>query len=73
MLGQVAALRYRAEFTEWSTTLTITYIKSMLDRNSVLSLLDAGGMGVGVGEWRPQRNGDYGTYAIDNSRELVAR
>lgn len=72
-VGQVAALRYRAEFTEWSTTLTITYIKSMLDRNSVLSLLDAGGMGVGVGEWRPQRNGDYGTYAIDNSRELVAR
>jgi len=63
-------LRYRPEFTTWRTDLTITYVTSALTRNSVLSLLDAGGMGVGVGEWRPERDGDFGTYRIDPEREV---
>lgn len=64
-------LRYRPEFTEWSTTVTVVYVRSMLTRESVLSLIEAGGMGVGVGEWRPERRGDFGTYQIDPTRELV--
>lgn len=68
-------LRYRPQFTEWSTILTVTYVSSMLTRGSLLSLIDAGGMGVGVGEWRPERDGDFGTYAIDASKkvEVVSR
>jgi hypothetical protein len=63
-------LRYRPEFTEWSTVLTVVYVTSSLTRTSVLSLIDAGGMGVGVGEWRPERNGDFGCFAIDQSRDI---
>jgi hypothetical protein len=63
-------LRYRPEFREWGTTLTITYVTSMLTRDSILSLIDAGGMGVGVGEWRPEKNGDFGTYRIDPDRSV---
>jgi hypothetical protein len=63
-------LRYRPEFTEWSTAIDVTYVKSMLTRESVLSLVDAGGMGVGVGEWRPEKKGDFGTYQIDLTREV---
>jgi hypothetical protein len=63
-------LRYRPQFTEWSAILTVTYVKSMLTRDSVLSLIEAGGMGVGVGEWRPERDGDFGTYAIDQSKKV---
>lgn len=63
-------LRYRPEFPEWSTTLTVVYVTSALTRNSVLSLIDAGGMGVGVGEWRPEKDGDFGTYRIDTDREV---
>lgn len=63
-------LRYRPEFPEWSTTLEITYVTSALTRSSVLSLIDAGGMGIGVGEWRPEKDGDFGTYRIDPSREV---
>ncbi len=69
-VGQGTDLRYRGEFTEWSTVLTVTYVTSMLARDSVLSLLDAGGMGVGVGEWRPQKGGEFGTYAVDQSRDI---
>jgi len=63
-------LRYRPQFTDWSCTLEVTYIKSMLARSSVLSLVDAAGMGVGVGEWRPERGGDFGTFRIDPTREV---
>lgn len=65
-----ADLRYRPEFREWSTELKVTYVKSSLSRESVLSLIDAGGMGIGVGEWRPEKRGEFGTYAIDQSKEI---
>lgn len=65
-----ADLRYRPEYPEWRTVLTVTYVTSALTRNSVLSLIDAGGMGVGVGEWRPEKDGDFGTFQIDPDREV---
>ncbi len=63
-------LRYRAEFLDWSAVLTVAYVQSMLSRESVLSLIDAGGMGVGVGEWRPEKRRQNGTYQVDESREI---
>jgi hypothetical protein len=63
-------LRYRAEFQDWSATLTVTYVTTALARESVISLIDAGGMGVGVGEWRPEKKGQNGTYAIDETRDI---
>lgn len=63
-------LRYRPEYSEWATSLEVIYVRSMLTRDSVLSLIDAGGLGVGVGEWRPERGGDFGTYQIDPSRKI---
>src|SRR5215217_577778 len=63
-------LRYRAEFPEWAAVLEIIYVKSALTQSSVLSLVDAGGMGVGVGEWRPEKKGDFGTFAVDPSRDV---
>jgi hypothetical protein len=63
-------LRYRPEFREWSTVINVTFVTSALTRGSVLSLIDAGGMGVGVGEWRPERDGDFGTYRVDPTRDV---
>lgn len=65
-------LRYRPVFDEWSTTLEVTYIKSVISRDTVLSLIDAGGLTVGVGEWRPERKGDFGTYELDGEVQVIA-
>lgn len=65
-----ADLRYRPEFTDWSTQLRVTYVKSALSRDSVLSLIDAGGLGIGVGEWRPEKRGEFGTYTVDETRDI---
>lgn len=63
-------LRYRAEFREWRALLRVRYAKSCLSRESVLSLIDAGGMGIGVGEWRPEHKGDFGTFTIDEAENV---
>lgn len=63
-------LRYRPEFSEWRTQLEVVYVKSALTRGSVLSLIDAGGLGIGVGEWRPEKDGAFGTYRIDPDRTV---
>lgn len=69
-ISRSADLRYRPEFPEWSCVLDISYASNSLSRESVLSLLDAGGMGVGVGEWRVEKGGDFGKYCIDPTREV---
>lgn len=73
-VGQGTDLRYRPEFLAWSAVLKVTYVTSAIARDSVLSLIDAGGMGVGVGEWRPEKRGEFGTYRIDMDRGVeIAR
>jgi hypothetical protein len=69
-VGQGTDLRYRPQFTDWSAVLQVTFVRSALTRESVVSLVDAGGMGVGVGEWRPEKRGDFGTYEVDQTRDV---
>ena len=69
-MGRGADLRYRPEFVEWSAQLKVTYIKTAIQRSSILSLIDAGGFGAGVGEWRPEKSGEFGTYQVDTEREI---
>lgn len=63
-------LRYRPEFAEWQTVLEVVYVKSALTQGSVLSLIDAGGLGIGVGEWRPEKDGAFGTFRINPDRNV---
>lgn len=65
-----ADLRYRPEFWPWRADLKITYVTSHLTRDSVLSIVDAGGFGVGVGDWRPEKRGSFGCYEIDTKKQI---
>jgi len=57
-------LRYRPCWPEWTSYIDVIYVKSALTQDSVLSLVEAGGLTVGVGEWRPEKRGEYGTFCI---------
>jgi len=61
-----ADIRYRAEYKDWGATLAIQYVPSVIDLSAIVALVDAGGMG-GVGEWRPERDGAFGTYEVVGS------
>lgn len=67
-VGQgTADLRYRAQYWPWSATLHVHYVASALSENSIVALVDAGGLG-GVGEWRPSApksfTGSYGRFHV---------
>lgn len=63
-------LRYRPYWPEWSTEIDVTFVKSLLTRDSVLSLVEAGGLGFGIAEWRPEKKGEYGTFSLDETRQI---
>lgn len=63
LTGNKADIRFRAFYPEWSATLRIRYVPHMLSLESLVALIDAGGSN-GVGEWRPEKDGDWGTYEV---------
>lgn len=60
-----ADLRYRPEYTDWSVDLTIEYNSNVLQAEQVLNLIRLAGFSVGICEWRPEKNGDFGRFDID--------
>ena len=61
-MSKVADIRYRPEFRTWKTSLTIRYNKAAISREQIMNLLNYGGFSNGVGEWRPSRDGSFGTF-----------
>lgn len=64
-----ADIRYRGEFPEWRAQLTIQFNASMISTEQIANLLNIAGFGVGVGEWRPERNGSFGRFHVASSKE----
>lgn len=57
-----ADIRFRAEFWPWYAPLQISYNTRALSIEQIMNLLNTAGFGVGVGEWRPERDGQYGRF-----------
>lgn len=60
-----ADIRYRPEFKEWSVTLDIVYNGQAVSAEQISNILNLGGFAVGVGEWRPAKDGSFGTYHVE--------
>lgn len=61
-----ADIRYRGEFQNWSCDLKIKYNTNGAYRlDQILNMINAGGTVCGIGEWRPERDGQYGLYHIE--------
>lgn len=60
-----ADIRYRGEFRNWSASLKITYNKNgQYTLEQIVNIINAGGYVCGVGEWRPERDGQFGMFHI---------
>lgn len=57
-------IRFRPQFDDWSVDLLIRYNARVLSAAQVVNLFNTAGFGVGVGEWRPTRNGDKGMFHV---------
>lgn len=66
-------VRFRPMFENWSVRVALQFA-DILPVQTVVDLLNRSGR-VGVGEWRPEKNGVFGTYhvarVIDNAKEVA--
>jgi len=59
-----ADIRYRPEFKSWRVALPIRYNADAISLEQIVNLFNLAGFGVGVGEWRPEKDGLYGMFHV---------
>jgi len=65
-----AEMRYRPEYAEWGVILEITLNPQVISIGQLGSMFQAAGHGVGVGDYRPERDGDCGTFDLFTRAEF---
>jgi len=63
-----ADLRYRGEFKSWKATLPILYNAKAISLEQISNLIMIAGFSVGVGEWRPEKDGQHGTFMLAENK-----
>lgn len=62
---KAADLRYRPSFRKWSVELELTLIKTgMFTMEDIINAIDMSGFMNGVGEWRIEKDGEFGSYHV---------
>lgn len=60
-----ADIRFRGQFNNWGADLVLSYnVNGPYDLNSIINMINAGGYVCGVGEWRPEKDGQYGQFHV---------
>lgn len=57
-------LRHRARFNEWALRVSLRVNEKILDDKLVRQLLADGGEQIGIGDFRPERGGPFGTFGL---------
>lgn len=61
-----ADIRYRPIFEHWYCDMILEYNASgSMSLDDILNCINAGGYAVGVGEWRPERDGSFGRFHVE--------
>lgn len=64
-MSKSADIRYRAEFVEWEIPIKLQYLKNgKYTLEQILNFINYGGFMVGIGEWRPEKDGQNGMYQL---------
>lgn len=66
-----ADLRYRGEFADWYARLMVRYNSNVLSESQILNILNVAGFAVGVGEWRPEKDGMSGMFHVATEADLA--
>lgn len=61
-----ADIRYRGEFDQWATTLDVKYNSNVMSPEQIANLFNTAGFAIGVGEWRPQKDGQHGMFHVES-------
>ncbi len=62
-MNRTPDVRFRPQFNDWKATFVIRY-GDVVSSDVVLNLLEGAGR-VGIGEWRPEKDGTFGCFRVD--------
>jgi hypothetical protein len=65
-----ADIRYRARFDNWKMTFKVLCSPHLFPKEKVLGLINLAGFSVGIGDWRPEKKGNFGTFHVATSDEV---
>ena len=57
-------VRTRPLFPEWACKVTVRYVRKILSERTISNLFGAAGQIVGIGDWRGQKGGPYGSFRL---------
>jgi len=64
----VADIRFRGSFPVWSAKINVEFNAKVLTADQIVNLFQIGGLGCGIGEWRPSspecRSGEFGRFEV---------
>lgn len=64
----VADIRFRGCYPVWECKLDVEFNEKVLTAEQVVNLFQSGGLGCGIGEWRPSspesRSGEFGRFGV---------
>lgn len=66
-----ADLRYRPGFPQWSAMLRVRLNRRAMTLEQLIHLINQAGFSVGVGEWRPEKDGAWGMFHVEGVAEVA--
>jgi len=65
-------MRYRPRLDQWAARFTLVVNELLLPVDIVQQLLTEGGQQIGIGDFRPEKRGPFGTFRVTSFKELTA-
>ncbi len=62
--GKTPDVRFRGVFPTWKITLHVEYNAGAISDEHLVNLFEVAGFSVGVGEWRPEKSGEFGRFTL---------
>jgi hypothetical protein len=64
-------MRYRPEYSVWGVELSVILNPQVISIGQLASMFQAAGHGVGIGDYRPERDGDCGTFDVVSEKDFA--
>jgi hypothetical protein len=72
LAGRSYEMRYRPEYSPWGAELDVYINANVVSISQLGSIFQLAGMGVGIGDYRPEKDGDCGTFELVSESDFKA-
>ena len=63
-------IRFRPEYRDWSMDFDVVFNGRAISPEQIVNLVNIAGFGIGIGEWRPERSGQFGMFHVAADGEV---